>query len=155
MIVPALPCHACQLAVKGLRKEDADEVKATSGDDPAVVLPRSIAASKKAWTFVGKDGMAVAIFGVADWPGIPEIGVPWLLCSSDFPQYVRDILINAKPIIKEMGLGYRRLVNYTDMRHINNLGWLEWAGFRFDKFEPEYGVEKRPFLRFSKEIPNV
>jgi hypothetical protein len=133
MIIPALKEHADAMLAIGLRAEDVEEIAAASGATPEVALHLSLQLSTKAWAMIA-DYRVIAMFGVAPWPSVPELGIPWLLCTDEFPKHQKEILTVTKRIVREMGEGFQFLVNYTDVRHINNLGWLQWAGFRFDKF---------------------
>lgn len=150
MIVPAQECHVCQMLEVGIRQEDLNEMQATSGLPPEVSLRRSLRASIKAWAALDKRGIAYCMFGVAPWPHTPELGSPWLLATPAFDQHAFDIIRNTKWIVKAMGEDFDFLVNYVDYRLITRLPWVEWAGFKYDDFIPEFGVERRPFLRFSK-----
>ncbi len=150
MIVPARECHVCQMLVAGIRQEDLNEMKAASGLPPEVSLPRCLSMSTKAWACVDKRGLAYAVCGVAPWSSEPSLGSPWLIATDSFVKHRVEVVRNTKRFVHEMGEGFEFLINYTDLRHTNNLSWLEWAGFRFDGFIPHYGAERRPFLRFSK-----
>lgn len=149
MIVPARECHVCQMVVLGIRQLDLDEMKATSGSPPEQALMRSLRVSTKAWAYVHQ-GMALSVFGVAPWPGTPSLGSPWMISTALFEKHSFQIARYAKSIVQAMGEGFDFLVNYVDMRQLGSLPWREWAGFKFDDFIPEFGVERRPFLRFSK-----
>jgi hypothetical protein len=137
------------MVVLGIRQLDLDEMKATSGSPPEEALMRSLRVSTKAWAYVHK-GAALSIFGVAPWPGTPTLGSPWMISTDLFNQHSFQIARFAKQIVRDMGEGFDFLVNYVDIRQLGHLPWREWAGFQFDEFIPEFGVERRPFLRFSK-----
>jgi hypothetical protein len=150
MIVPARECHVCQMLVRGIRQEDVNEMKAASGHAPEYALMRSLRASTKAWACVNDSGIACAIWGVAPWPMTPKIGSPWLIATDDFIKHRVDIVRHTRRCVQEMGEGFDFLCNYVDIRLISRLPWMEWAGFKYDRYIPELGLEGRPFLRFSK-----
>lgn len=151
MIVPARECHVCQMLTVGLRAADVQEVKASHGLDPEAALQGSLQASVKAWVLLTPRGYPCAMWGVAPWPCVPELGSPWLLATDQFKRHRRELLRYTKEYVREMGRGYRFLVNYVDSRHADSIRWLHWAGFHFDTLLTDYGYEQRPFLQFSKE----
>lgn len=152
MIVPALPCHVCQMLVVGVREADRQEILASSGKSPEDALPYSLAISTKAWVLLDK-GVACGMWGIAPWPHSPALGIPWLLATSTFDRHHnrRELLRHTRHYVEEMGKGFQFLINYTDVRHRESHRWLQWAGFKLDDFEPRFGHGQRPFYRFSKE----
>lgn len=140
------------MLVVGLREADRLEIRAASGKSPEVALHESLELSTKAWVLLNK-GIACGMWGVAPWPHSPGLGVPWLLATPAFDLHHnrRELLRHTRRYVGEMGEGFDYLVNYTDARHRESHRWLKWAGFQLDDFKPEFGFERRPFYRFSKE----
>lgn len=148
-IVSATLAHVDHVA-EHMRKRDVDEVRAASGRSPRDALVDSLLGSSRAWTMLTERGEPYAIFGVAPWFAMPDTGAPWLLATDTFRRYPRFILANTKRYVAEMHRDYPILMNYVDARNTDSLRWLMWSGFQFTGVVPEYGVERRPFLRFSK-----
>ena len=152
-IVPATLAHVLALAPR-LREADKREIKAASGDDPGAALLRSFLSSTKAWTAVF-DGVPEAIFGVSPWSTHADIGAPWML-ASDVLEHKRKAIVRITPgIIDAMQREFPFLINYVDARHTRSISWLLWAGFSVDDIDTEYGVERRPFFRFTKVRSHV
>lgn len=151
MIIPARPCHICQMVVAGLRAADLAEIKATTELPVVAALRASLDASRKSWVALDSAGSPYVIFGVATHPGAPEIGVPWLIATNAQRRNLREFLGSTQRVLADMKCDYDYLMNYTDLRHRESHRWLQRCGYRFDRFIPSYGTEGRPFLRFSKE----
>jgi hypothetical protein len=135
----------------GLRAADVQEVKASHGLSPEAALWTSFKSFSKSWVLLTKRGYPCAMWGVAPWPLVPELGAPWLLATEEFNHQSKELLRHSPLYVTEMGKGFRYLANYVDVRHIESIRWLHWAGFRFDRLLPEFGYERRPFLLFTKE----
>lgn len=142
------------MLVEGVRDADRLEIQAASGTPPEVALPKSLALSSKAWVLLDSHtALACGVWGVAPWPGVPALGIPWLIATPtfDLPRNRKELLRYTREYVRQMGEGFDYLINYTDVRHRASHRWLDWAGFTLDDFAPHFGVERRPFYRFSKE----
>lgn len=146
-IVPATRDHALHVG-RAMRQADVDEVRAASGLSPLVATLSSLDGSVLAWAGVADDGEPFAICGVAPYAG--ATGSPWLLATDRLYDHRAFFLRNTRPVVEIMLRVYPVLINYVDARHRDSIRWLMWAGFKIDKLEPHYGVERRPFFRFSK-----
>jgi hypothetical protein len=147
----ARPEHVNHMLSAGLRAADVAEIEAASGLTPEVALSQSLTASTKAWVIVNRQGFAYAMYGVAPWPGVPTLGIPWFVATDEQARNKREFLSGTRYYVEQMGEGFMYLVNYTDCRHTESHRWLQFAGFKFDRFEPHFGAARLPFLRFSKE----
>ena len=145
-IRPASP-RDIPLVGERMRLRDVAEVKASSGLDPCEALRTSLEGSSHAWT-VTDFGDPVAVFGVA--PLAPGMGAPWMLATDAFRSIVRYILAKTPAYIERMHEVYPVLMNYVDVRNKDSIPYLRRAGFSFTGFDPEYGVERRPFLQFTR-----
>lgn len=129
-----------------LRQRDVDEVRAASGLSPEAALTASLAVSRAAWAVIG--AAPVAVFGVAEVT--PEVGAPWLLATDEFKAHTKYLLRHTEGYLQQMFRWYPQLMNYVDVRNADSLRYLRRAGFVFTAYEPEFGVERRPFLQFMR-----
>lgn len=146
-IIPATADHALCVA-RDMRQADIDECRAASGHSPGVACVRSWSESTHCWAAVDDDGVPFTIFGVG--PVLDDLGSPWLLASSRMYAHRSFFARNTRPIVALMHAAYPILLNYVDARHNEAIRWLMWAGFKFDKLIPNFGVEQRHFFRFTK-----
>jgi hypothetical protein len=158
VIIPARPCHVCQMLVEGVRDDDRLEIQAASGLDAGAALFASLTRSTKAWVLLDSSTRrACGMWGVGAWRGDSRLGIPWLIATPTFNlgRNRRELLRHTPEYVRQMGEGFDYLINYTDVRNTASHRWLKWAGFQFDDFAPQFGVERRPFFRFSKETYHV
>jgi RimJ/RimL family protein N-acetyltransferase len=141
-----------ELAPK-LRKQDVDEVKASSGYTPEEALIYSFHVSGENNTIIAPDGEIIGMFGVGSTAD-PYIGVPWLLASPRLPEITREFLPQSLEWVKQKNEQYPVLINYVDCRNTVAIRWLRYLGFTFIKKIEEYGVGKKPFYEFVR-IHNV
>lgn len=132
-----------------MRPRDVDEIRASSGRDPADALRLSIEASDLVFTaYANCDGTPLAIFGVG--PFIPHVGSPWMLGSTALRHFTRDLLTYTPLVLAKFHERYPVLLNFVDVRNAESIRWLRWAGFQFSEAPMPYGVTGLPFYRFSK-----
>lgn len=138
-----------------MRVRDQDEVRAASGWSPEAALHRAVDASALRWTICDPAGEPFAMFGAAPFPGLdPHYGCPWMLATDAFAEHAMFVLRRTRPYVAIMHRMFPVLVNYVDCRNADSMRYLRWSGFRFTAFDPEFGVERRPFLQFMS-IRNV
>lgn len=147
-VIPATADHVLPVA-RDMRKEDVAEVRASSGLGPEVALRYSLAVSTRAWAMLDHDGTPMGLFGVAPFPGVAHAGTPWLLATPALEGRSREFLRQCRGFIAEMAALYPVLFNHIDVRNRASIRWLRWCGFRLADFDPEYGVERRPFYLFT------
>lgn len=147
-VVPAEPWHVPALAPR-LRAADVQEIKAASGLEPDLAMALSCEASSACWTLLHK-GNPEVIFGVAPWAFVPDLGQPWLLSADVQPAWRGYFARHSRHYVAQMLERYEKLANYTDARHTESHRWLLWCGFDFLRIEPEYGVERVPFILFGR-----
>lgn len=140
----ARPCDDCRVGA-AMRVRDAREVLAASGSAPVAALTRSREASIECYT-IEHEGTPFAMFGVA--PIAPGIASPWMLATDEFAQHTMFVLRHTRAFITRWLDLYPALVNYVDCRNKDSHVYLRAVGFRFTAFDPEYGIERRPFLQF-------
>lgn len=133
-----------------MRARDVDEVRAAVGLDPAAALVEALQGDVLAWSLHDEDG-PYAIYGVSHVAH--DIGSPWYLATDRMYRHLKFFLRATPVFVRHMQDRFPILMNYVDMRHGDSIRWLRWAGFTFDKFDPHFGYERRPFLRFTKVRP--
>lgn len=147
-IVDAALDHLPHL-VEHLRADDVAEIRASSGVEPEAGLRSSLLVSTVAWTLLSDQGDPVCIFGCAPG-GPPGVGSVWMLGTSEMDTLKTTVARKTLPYLRRMHEPYPVLWNWIDGRNLRSLQWLRWAGFRVIDADPQYGVEKRLFLQFSR-----
>lgn len=128
-----------------LRVEDQEEVVATSGWPPQIVLPH----------FVGPNTFVI---------GVPESDTPemvmgyakidehaaliWMLSSPVIYKYPQRFAPASKAIIAKMHEHYPVLTNFIDARNTRHIKWLQWLGFKLIRRVDEFGPLSLPFYEF-------
>lgn len=153
-IVEATEAHIPVLAAN-LRECDLDETQATVGMDPRLALQMSLRLSDVAWTALDHDGVPMAMFGAARDTTQQKAGIVWLLGTDKMDELHHFVLRNSVPYMRKLHKIYPFLHNFVDARNTKTLRWLEWCGFTIISFDPEYGIEKRPFYQFARYENNV
>ena len=133
-----------------LRPADLQEINANLGEDPLVVLERSIAISDPCYAVVDEEDKPMALFGAAPDTGDEEIGMVWLLGSNELIAHPYYVLRNSREWIERLQQRYRVLWNCVDARNEVHIRWLKWCGFEFIRLIEQYGVEQRPFYEFQR-----
>jgi hypothetical protein len=134
-----------------LRKEDFDEVFASTGASPHHAVKESWNMSTRRWIIYNRRDLPVAVLGVRPVDMFSDIGVPWFLGTDGMDKMKRFFIEISKPIIEEMKQGFDLLVNFVDARYIKTVRWLKWCGFIIEEPEP-YGALQLPFHRFYMEL---
>ena len=84
------------------------------------------------------------VFGVAEYPDEPHIGVPWLLATDKF-KITKSWLRHCRDVIfPKVNNRYPILQNYCHKENLATQRWLSWLGFSF------YNVEGQPYYLFTK-----
>lgn len=148
-ICPASIEDAGKLAAR-LRAADLQEIQANLGEDPLIVLVRSIVISDPCYVVVGEDDKPMALFGAAPDTGDAEIGMVWLLGSNELVDHPFFVLRNSRKWVEKLHQRYKILWNCVDARNEVHIRWLKWCGFEFIRLIEQYGVEQRPFYEFEK-----
>lgn len=148
-IVPALPTHIPHLALH-MRQSDKDEVRASVGWDPLTALMVSLTDSSQCYVMLDRAGTPFVIFGVAPLFGQPGVGTPWLLATDAVECNRIFCLKTSLRYIDEFLKEYDTLLNHVDVRNRISIEWIKWCGFHIAGFDPEFGVERRPFFLFTK-----
>jgi len=141
----------CIALAKNIRPEDREEVLIASGQAPLPGLLHSVRHFPKS-TWAVADPSLCAMFGVSPYDPDPTIGVPWLLATPQLLQHKRQLFVESPRYVEELGRGYRLLANFVYERNKKHMRWLEWAGFKLTQRFEEYGVGKKPFWLFVKEV---
>lgn len=119
-----------------LRPEDAREVQTATGTAPEVAVPRSLAVSRITYairytTGEQTDEHPLALFGVADDPHAPGLGIVWLLGTRDIRKAWLALLQAAPYWLDKLSEGYPDgLHNLVDARNLTHLRWLKLTRFR-------------------------
>ena len=115
-----------------MREEDAAEVWAYNRSTPLRALEDSVKVSDFV-TVVLHDGLPISMLGLRTRGIISDVGVPWLLSSSEVLKH-KGLFLKLFPSVVEDMLRIRpRLENYVHVNNSTSIRWLSWAGFEFDE----------------------
>lgn len=118
-----------------LRAEDEAEVWAASGRSPLEVLPESFALSRQVWSirhspYGRTETYPISLFGVADDPNSPGLGLVWLLAADGVRQAWLAIKHAAPHWLNVMSEPYPGgLHNIVDARNKLHARWCLLSGF--------------------------
>jgi|TARA_R110002126_G_scaffold62497_6_gene160926 hypothetical protein len=129
-----------------LRKQDANEIMASSGKEPFDALWESYDKSVECFTIIHEDGDVVGMFGVS-YCG--HFASPWLLGTDKLTETKRVMLPVAAKWVEEKVDQYSLLLNYVDADNTVSMKWLKSLGFKFIKLL-DYGVGQKPFYQFVR-----
>jgi len=146
-IEPVKGWHVAELAPK-LRQEDKDEIWAMEATDPFTGLAHSVALSHVSYSIM-EGASPVAIYGARKLTD--DLGLVWLLASSDLPRHPIQFLRRSREYIDALHdeVGCRTLYNFTDKRNTLHHKWLSWTGFTFGD-EVQLGPFNMPFYEVSR-----
>jgi hypothetical protein len=132
-----------------LRESDVREVRASHGQDPLTALTEAYEVSDQCYVFLGASGRPCAMFGTAPHPSGESASV-WLLGTPEIakPGNARTFLRLTRQELDRLHGDYPILFNFVDERNTDSIRWLKWAGCRFIRRYPQFGVEQVPFLEF-------
>lgn len=114
-----------------LRPEDVREIQSSTGRQPAEIVPLSFDLSEECFTVRLREGTdVIALYGVADDPNDPSMGIVWLLATPRMASISRPFLRIAPQLLDYLAGHYTRgLHNIVDARNLLHLRWLQKTGF--------------------------
>ena len=132
-----------------LRRSDREELYATSGKEPEKAVIESFFMSRKTWSML-LNGVPAVVLGVADFPEVSGVGVPWMVATDDIQKSAvkMAVLRCSKKFVEDLLSMYPHLINFVDSRNKVSIQWLKWCGFTVHKAQP-YGAFNLPFHRFD------
>jgi hypothetical protein len=145
-IIPAKEEHIEYLA-KNMRREDAAEVFATSGDTPRAALEKSFRSSKYRLCAFFK-GVPLCMFGLTAQGFLSNRACLWLLGTAAVKECQKDFCRATRHFVKAFLQKYAILFNFVDTRYETAQRWLEFAGAEFKEAKP-YGKYNMPFKYFE------
>lgn len=138
-----------ELIAENLRPADLAEIAAHLGEPPLEVLRASVAASTHAWVILDRRGLPIGLFGAA--PAlVAGVGVPWMVGTSGITREFVAVARQTARYVEELHEAYPTLTNFIDARNDDAIDWLLRSGFHLIDAAPRFGVERRPFLQFSR-----
>ncbi len=151
MKVSVVQAHADHIAHIAANVREADRLELWNYAllKPEEALRKSLDASVCAATGM-VDGIPVAMFGIATANPLSDVGLPWLIGTSDIERHQMAFLRRNKDVVKIWLSCYARLENYVSCDNAKAIQWLKWIGFKFD--EPQsIGLFGKPFMKFWME----
>jgi len=138
----------CYELSKTLRAQDAQEVFASGGRNPAQALIRAYLTSHLHCYTIILDDEVVGMFGISKIRD--GVGSPWLLGSDKLTDHKFEFHKHAKDHIDTFMDEYNVLFNYVDQRNTQAIKWIKSLGFTFTKLVDNFGYEQKPFYEFVK-----
>jgi len=135
-----------RLIKKIIRKEDMEELKASSGKRFEDVIDETRDVTDFAIAGYA-DGKLIALFGIRTITSVTKTGAIWMFGSKFLPKYSLTFLRNCKKCVKVMTEDYPLVFNFVDSRNKMIINWLKWIGFIFEESRP-HGPQKIPFCKF-------
>lgn len=134
-----------------LRASDRDELKA-AGHYPSALdaLVASVERSVLRWCALDSAGNPAVLFGCAQDPRAPTLGIPWMLGTDYLNTVPKETLRQTRRYVHRMHEHFPSLHQMVDFRNVTSVGWMQWLGFQIVRVVPRYGVEKRPFIHFAR-----
>lgn len=133
-----------------LREADCLEVEALGAGLPLAAVTDSFKMSRRAYT-VTHDGEPVLIFGVADHPDDPTVGIPWMLATPAIERLGFTFARHGKSVAEEAFAGYRYLTNIMVVQNTVAHRWLRYLGFEFTDLKEDLGHNGETLVQFAKE----
>jgi hypothetical protein len=143
--------------VDNLRPIDALEVSYVWGKDNYAGARKAIRLSSLAWAVRDTAGNLLMVFGVAPVQGEKTVGAPWMLATTYFEGYTKELLRESRHYVNLMNSAYPLLINMALKQNLATIRWLKWCGFEFPvaQIPMKDGAVFVPFQRYMKVNKNV
>lgn len=132
-----------------MRKQDVEEVQASSGLEPLEALLFSMQFSDEVYAIIAGDEEVIGLFGVTPTED-PIVGCPWLLASDRLPEVSKEFIPQSLEWVNQINKKYPILRNYVDARNRIAIRWLGYLGFTFINLIEDYGKGRIPFYEFVR-----
>lgn len=133
---------------QNLRKEDREEILASSGKEPFEALLAGYLYCHYCKSIMEGDS-CIGMFGVGHIDN--GVGKVWFLMSNKLLQkYKIKFIRESKKWLAEMHQSYPLLFNYVHEKNEVHVRWLKWMGFTFINRHKAFGAGREPFLQFIK-----
>jgi hypothetical protein len=126
-----------------MRKEDIQEIEASSGLKPLEALINGWELSIHQKTICGDNNEPIAMFGIV----LPN--VVWMLATDKLSEIKIYFLKRCRDYIENLQLTYPLLTNYVDERNTVHIKWLKFCGF---KFYETININGYNFIRFERKV---
>jgi hypothetical protein len=143
-VLPTEPQHLVDLAAD-IRAEDRIESLLWSRVNLKNAMQNAVGASRESFTVL-VDGKVACVFGVADMPGNPSLGVVWLRAANRINQCLLYVMRQTPLWLTAWHAQYPGGLVAYPMAENNDLHlrWLRAVGFRVRK--TIYAIDRTPFL---------
>jgi hypothetical protein len=143
MLIETTAEHVLHVA-ENMRAEDRAEIMASSGMQPLECLVMSVSLSQYARSIVAK-GKVIAILGLST---VGEIGIPWLLGTTDVSSNKKVFFAQAKKALGEMKSMAPFMTNYVLAANKKSVAFIKKLGFTITESLP-FGVSGKNFYKFE------
>lgn len=133
-----------------LRRADRCEIAALTREPALQVIADGITHSAVCFTIRRTDTEEpIGVYGVRE-SGHPNSGVVWLVGTEDITTFSNTFLRGSREWVDKLHIDHGLLYNVIDARNEVHIHWLRWMGFDMLRRIPEYGIERREFILFSR-----
>ncbi|OAM52925.1 hypothetical protein A7981_05690 [Methylovorus sp. MM2] len=134
-----------------MRPIDRLEVSVEWGDRVLEGVRKAILRSTLCWAVENERGELLTVFGVAPLPQ-DGVGSPWLLATTHFKGYSKELLRNSRRYINLMNRAYPFLYNRAHPDNKATLRWLQWCGFELEPQMVPVGISQTLFQPFTRKF---
>lgn len=127
-----------------LRREDAEEIRISTGQEPLDVLRDGLKMSRPCRVFI-LNGELCGISGTV--PSFAS-GTVWMLGTPGIERYARTFLRHSRAEFARVIEGYRYVQNYVWAENALHIRWIKWIGCEFGNL---HTINGQPFLHFTYE----
>jgi hypothetical protein len=115
--------------IKNMREEDIDELNASGTISIKETLTLGIKRSREIVTAINSEERPVAIIGVKPYALISNKGIIWMLGTTENFKYRRNLIRDARRLIKIFLRNYQEIFNYVHVKNEISIRWLKALGF--------------------------
>lgn len=133
-----------------IRPIDAKEIYLIAMIEPLAAIRATAANMTAAWT-AHCDGKLACIFGINRKNALSEIGVPWLLGTSEIDNMPVSFLRASRDYYARYCHAFPQMENWVLAENKVSADWLRWLGFDMEEPAP-FGIFGAKFIRFTKGL---
>lgn len=137
-----------------LRKEDRDEVMASSGIDPRIALPQYVREDRFIMAAgLVETGTPEILWGADPIPYVPRAAVGWLVSTPVILEHPVEFAVNVKRLFEALHEDYDLITNFTDARNKVHHKLIKWLGCVPIRRIEKFGAYSLPFIEFASYRP--
>lgn len=130
---------------------DRTEVEALTGLPAELCVPAAVGRCVEAYAsgFAASPGEVSLLWGADPLPGIPDVGIIWMLSSPDIFDYPQVFAPKVKEGFTQLASKYLVLTNFTLCDNHAHHKLITWLGGVFIRRVEKFGAASLPFYEFA------